>query len=146
QDTTITATVTGQDPLSNDVTGSDTATIDVISPAIDLLLTPSPATIYSGQTVTYTYRITNTGDTTLTDVTVVDDSGPVCAGATLAVGASETCSRSTTLDQDTTITATVTGLDPLGNDVTGSDTTAVKVISSEPDTKIYLPIIMTNRD
>ncbi|MDY7080775.1 MAG: prolyl oligopeptidase family serine peptidase, partial [Chloroflexota bacterium] len=94
--------------------------VDVIYPAIDLLLTPNPATIYSGQTVTYTYRITNTGDTTLTNVTVVDDSGPVCAEATLAVGASETCSRSTTLDQDTTITATVTGQDPLSNDVTGS--------------------------
>lgn len=72
---TSVATVTGQDPLSNDVTANDDVTVNVISPGIEVVVTSDQAVIYAGEAVTYTYRITNTGDVTLTGVTVVDDNG-----------------------------------------------------------------------
>ena len=53
---------------------------------------PGP-TVQVGQTVTWTYRVTNTGTVPLTGVTVVDDRGVTvtCPGTTLAVGQSMTC-------------------------------------------------------
>ena len=138
QTTINTAAVTGKDPLDNDVTGSDSTAVNVISPAIEVAVTPNQTTVYSGQVVTYTYQITNTGDITLTAVTVVDDNGTpgdggddliVCAGITLAAEATTSCSCSATRTQTTISIVTVTGKDPLDNDVTGSDSTAVNVIS-----------------
>ena len=149
QHTTITAIVTGQDPLGNDVTDSDSTTVNVISPAIEVAVTPNRSTIHNGEAVTYTYQITNTGDTTLTAVTLRDDNGTpgdsgddpiVCANITLTAGATTSCSRSATLTQTTTNTATVSGQDPLGNDVTDSDSTTVSVISLTT----YLPIVTRN--
>jgi len=154
QDTTNTATVSGQDPLGNDVTDSDSAAVNIISPAIEVTVTSNQTIIYSGQAVTYTYQITNTGDVTLTNVTLVDDKGTpgdsndditVCTNITLTAGATTSCSRSTTLNQDTTNTATASGQDPLGNDVTDSDSTTVIVQPSEEHpVNIYLPIIVKN--
>jgi pimeloyl-ACP methyl ester carboxylesterase len=155
QTTTSTATVTGQDPLDNNVTGSDSTTVNVISPAIEVTIMPNQTTIYSEQVVTYTYRITNTGDVTLTAVTLIDDNGtpgdssddvPVYTGITLTAGATASCSRSVTLTQTTTNTATATGLDPLDNPVTSSASTTVSVISQVPDVKIYVPIVIRNKD
>jgi len=146
QTTINTATVTGKDPLDNDVTGSDSTAVNVISLAIEVAVTPNQTTIHSGEVVTYTYQITNTGDITLTNVTVVDDNGTpgksdddvtVCADMTLTAGATQNCSRSMTLIQDTTSTATVTAQDPLGNDVTDSDSATVEVVYA-----IYLPIVI----
>lgn len=125
------------------------ASVDVIHPAIDLLVTPSRATIYPGQTVTYTYQLTNTGDITLTDVTVVNDNGApgdgndnltICEHASLPAGAMEICSYSTILTHATTQTATVTGRDPLGHVVTDSDSTTVVVHA-----KIYLPVVIRHK-
>jgi hypothetical protein len=53
---------------------------------------PGP-TVQVGSTVTWTYRVTNTGTVPLTGVAVVDDRGVAvsCPGTTLAVGQSMTC-------------------------------------------------------
>jgi len=128
-------------------TGS--TTVEVIHPSIDLVVVPNQALIHSGQTVTYTYYLTNTGDVTLTAVTLMDDSGTpgnssddltVCTGITLATGATRICSRSATLTQTTTNIATVTGQAPLGHDVTSSDSETVVVMLF----KNYLPLIFGN--
>jgi hypothetical protein len=155
QTTTNTVTVTGQDLLGHDVTGSDSATVNVISPAIEVTIRPDQTTIRSGQAVTYAYQITNTGDATLTGVILIDDNSTwvdssdditVCESITLVAGATASCSRNITLTQTTTNTATVTGQDPLGHDVTRSDSSTVSVTSPAPDGKIYLPIVTRNRD
>lgn len=155
QTTTNTATATGQDPLDNDVADSDSTTVNVISPAIKVTVTPHQATIYSGQAVTYTYQITNAGDTTLTAVTLVDDNGTpgdsrdditVCQDITLAAETTTSCTRSITLTQTTTNTTTVIGQDPLDNDVTDSDSTTVNVLAPTLDVRAYLPIITRNKD
>ncbi|HID06512.1 MAG TPA: hypothetical protein EYP10_05120, partial [Armatimonadetes bacterium] len=85
------------------ITGS--TSVNIIHPALDVTVTPSKMMIYRGQVVTYTYQITNTGDITLTNVTLADDNGTpgnsndditVCTNITLIVGAITSCSRSTT--------------------------------------------------
>jgi dienelactone hydrolase len=127
------------------VTGS--TSVDVIHPAIDMLVTPNQVVTYTGRTVTYTYQITNTGDITLTDVTVTDDQGTpednsddltVCANITMVVGAAVSCGRNVTPTQTMTSTAVVTGQDPLGNEVTERDSFTVKIISAYA----YLPIVI----
>jgi len=148
QTTTITATATGQDPLGNDVSDSDSTTVSVVSPAIDLLVTYQQTTIHSGELVTYTYQITNTGDVTLTDVTVVDDNGSpgdghddltVCEYPFLQAEATRSCTSSTTITRTTASIATVSGQDPLGRKVTDSDSTTI-IVGGE----IYLPIVTRN--
>ena len=74
------------DPLINEVTAngsgieSDVAvddlancTTDIIHPAIEIVKTVDDETVPIGTTVTFTYVVTNTGDTTLYDISVDDD-------------------------------------------------------------------------
>ena len=50
--------------------------------------------VVAGETVTWIYVVTNTGNTPLVDVTVTDDiEGVICTVATLAAGDSTTCER-----------------------------------------------------
>ncbi|WP_172832221.1 DUF7507 domain-containing protein [Nakamurella panacisegetis] len=110
--------------------GCATSTI-VQVPKIDLVKTANPTTVdKAGQTVTYSFLVTNTGNVTLTDAAVVDTafSGtgtpPVItcppAASSLAPGASVTCTAPyvvTQADVDAgmvTNTATATGTPPAG--------------------------------
>ena len=123
---------TGDDPLGNPVTDSDTADVDVINPAITIAKTPDSQQALAGDTVTFDITVTNTGDVDLTDVTVTDAVAPDCDAtfAALALGASESYSCSMVAGADDfTNTASVTGDDPLGNPVTDSDTADVDVIN-----------------
>lgn len=129
------------------VTGS--VAVDVIHPAINVLVTPDQTTVDTGQAVTYTYRITNTGDITVTAVTLVDDNGTpeasddditICTGVTLTAEATTSFSLSKILTQTATNTATVIGQDPLGHAVTHTDSATVVVTPA----KIYLPIVARN--
>jgi hypothetical protein len=130
---------------------TDSTSVDVIRPAVDVLVTPSQSTVYSGQAVTYTYQIANTGDITLTDVTLVDDNGTpgaggddltVCTDVVLAVGETTSYSRSITLAQTTTRTATVTGQDPLGTNIVDKDSATVVVQPDEFPVSIFLPVVI----
>lgn len=122
--------------------------IAIIHPAIDVLVIPTQTLVDEGQTVTYTYQLTNSGDITLTGVLVVDDNGTpgedsddltICADLTLTAGASQSCgSRSAVLNEDTTSTATATGRDPLGRYVSVTDSTTVAVTGM----RLYLPLVV----
>ena len=131
-DFTNTATVTAQDPLNNQITDTDTATVDVIAPAITIQKTADNPTILTGDDVTFTITVTNTGDTQLTNVTITDPQVPACDTTypTLAIGASQTHTcTATTVGADFTNTATVTAQDPLNNQITDTDTATVDVIA-----------------
>ncbi|WP_431070875.1 DUF7507 domain-containing protein [Microbacterium phyllosphaerae] len=133
------ASVTAQSALG---TATDGAEADVTVPAVNsIVLTKSPSTVIdvdggaqvtSGDTIAYTFTVTNTGTTTLTNAQITDPmlGGPVvCAaltGASLAPGASMTCAPvEYTLTQDdidagiVRNTASVTADAPVG---TVSDT------------------------
>ncbi|MBQ6481419.1 MAG: DUF11 domain-containing protein, partial [Anaerolineaceae bacterium] len=84
-----TATATGKDPKNNDVSASDDATVTTLrEPGITVTKTTSPKEGYKlGDTVTYTIVVKNTGNLTLTDITITDDlTGSEWNDITLAPG------------------------------------------------------------
>ncbi|RMF30873.1 MAG: hypothetical protein D6759_11090, partial [Chloroflexi bacterium] len=143
------ATASGQDPLGHPVSDTGSAAVTVISPALAATVVPTPALVYSGSRVTFTYRLTNTGDVTLTQVAVVDDNGTpgepgddltVCAGLTLPAGATAQCARSLVVTMAITSSATVAGLDPLGHRTVVSIPTVVSVMP--PLIILYVPFVV----
>ncbi|MER5645461.1 hypothetical protein [Streptosporangium sp. NPDC002524] len=144
-----TAAATGTPPTGPAVTSpTSTATVTITSaPGIALLKTASPATVTAvGRTITYSYRVTNTGNRTLTGVTVTNTafsgtgtpSAIICPVTTLAPQATTTCTRTyvTTqadVDAGTIVnTATATGTPPTGPPVTSAPSTATVTITSAP--------------
>ena len=88
----------------------------------------SATEVKKGETVTYTYRITNTGDTKLTNIQVRDDQlGTItCPQTSLNVGEAMSCTKSVVINQDTTNKVTVTA--KLGSKtITDSDQVTVKL-------------------
>jgi uncharacterized repeat protein (TIGR01451 family) len=127
-----TGTATGTPPSGPNVTAQSSVTIPAVQhPAVTIIKTAS-VTSYSaaGQTITYYYKVTNTGNVTLTKVTVTDPmpglSALSCPDTTLAPGASETCTATyTTTAANLTgnglsNTGTVVGTPPKGPPVTAS--------------------------
>jgi uncharacterized repeat protein (TIGR01451 family) len=146
-DFTNSATATGTPPVGNVVSATDTALVDVIHPAIDIAKTPDTQTIVSGSTATFTLAVTNTGDVSLTNVTVSDALAPNCARtfATLTAGQKQTytCTRAN-VTADFTNSATATGTPPVGSAVSDTDTALVDVIhpaidiAKTPDTQVIV--------
>ncbi len=129
-----TATATGTPPTGGDVTATDgTHTPIISSPAITLdKKAGAPTGVRAGDTITYTFTVTNTGNVTLDPVSVNDPKvGTVtCPVTTLAPGASTTCTAApyvlTQADVDAAKvdnTATASGTPPSGPDVTATDGT-----------------------
>ncbi len=130
EDTINTATATGTDPDGNDVTDSDDEEVTVIlESGIEIIKTADETSVDPGTTVDYEFVVTNIGDTTLTNVTVTDPliSDISCPQTTLISGSSMICTGSMVIDEDTINTATATGTDPDGGDVTDSDIEEVEV-------------------
>ena len=84
---TNSATATGTPPAGADVTATDTANVTVINPAISIAKTPDTQTIVAGTTATFTIKVTNSGDATLTNVVVTDALAPGCARTQVGVPA-----------------------------------------------------------
>jgi uncharacterized repeat protein (TIGR01451 family) len=127
------ATVNATPPGGLDaVSDTDPSHYFGIDPAIDLeKLTngedadaePGPSVLV-GEPITWTYVITNTGNVTISAVTLVDDRlGAVdCPGTTLAVSESVTCSAfGTAVGGQYVNVATATGLPTVGPEVEASD-------------------------
>lgn len=109
------------------------------NPAIHVMKTAAPMALPSGPgPVTYTYRVTNPGAYTLSDITIVDDKvSPIyVSGDTNGNGLLETdevwiYTATTTLTETTTNTVTVGGT---GNGVPVSDTAIITVVVTQPET------------
>jgi hypothetical protein len=128
QNTTNTATATGVDQLSTSVQAQASATIQGINPAISVTKTPSSTKVENGASVTYTYNVTNTGDTSLT-VNLTDSIyGTLFTGKVLAPGASNITTIVRTLTVNITNIATATGVDQLSTTVQAQATATVTVI------------------
>jgi hypothetical protein len=139
-----TATVTGTDKFGNTVTDTDTATVDVIHPAIDIEKT-GPASATVGDVLNYVLTVTNPGDVGFAalEVGVTDprcSQPPVLTGKgadatpnSLDPGDTWTyaCSAATTGQQPGTFvnTAIVTGRDFLGTTVTDRDDFPTELIA-----------------
>ncbi|MEX1020461.1 MAG: hypothetical protein WDZ49_12430, partial [Litorilinea sp.] len=125
QPTTNLATVSGVDSLSNTVTATATAFVDVPSTGIVLDKQASAAYVRAGSIVTYTYDVTNTGTISWTDVAVEDDlCSPVQAvdgtEGVIAPSARRTFTCTAVLLRDTTNVATATATLVTTGTITGT--------------------------
>lgn len=87
----------------------------------------------AGESVDYTYNVTNTGTTTLRDVSVVDDTlGQVCTVRTLFAGQAESCSVSGVASADQRNVGTVTATSGVNTAVavSASDSTSHTVVGA----------------
>jgi uncharacterized repeat protein (TIGR01451 family) len=129
-----TATVRGdteEGEGGEEVTDTDDHVVDIIHPGIAIVKTVSDSTVDVGTTVTYTYVVTNTGDTTLFNVSVDDDVlGHIGTITSLAAGASATLTATFTVGAEPVINVgTATGVDVLGGHVTDIDDASVTPIA-----------------
>jgi uncharacterized repeat protein (TIGR01451 family) len=129
-DFTNTAIVTGMLPGGDAVTGSDTAFVDVLQPAIEIAKMPDSQAVISGGAAAFTIAITNTGEVTLTDVAVSDALVSNCSRTVTELAAGEGISyacAATNVVTDFINTAVVTGTPPSAPEVTAVDTATVVV-------------------
>jgi len=68
-----TANVFGTSPQDTQVTDDDDWSVDILNPAISVVKSADTEVAAPGDTVTYSYTVTNTGDCILYDVSLVDD-------------------------------------------------------------------------
>jgi uncharacterized repeat protein (TIGR01451 family) len=126
-------TTPGGDPV--DSTPDDAVVGVVPVQALDLVKSADPTTVSApGDTVVYTYEVTNNGSQTVTNLAIAELFGgagtaptATCLVTTLTVGASTTCTATYTVTQTDidagtiTNTAHATGTDPAGNEVVSND-------------------------
>lgn len=151
-----TATATATDPDRATVSGGDTAVV-LVPAASSLSLDKQAGAVTDtdvpvngagdlGDTITYTFLVTNTGNTTLTIVSISDPALNLAAlqcVATLAPGEATTCTAVHALTQDevddggiiNTATATAVPPNPSDPPATGTDT-AVTTVASDPSVTI----------
>ncbi|MDH2430446.1 hypothetical protein [Sphaerisporangium sp. TRM90804] len=159
-----TAVASGTPPAGPAVSsGPSTATVTIeAAPSVSLLKTASPSVAsLAGQTITYSYTVVNTGNTTLTGVSAADTvfSGtgtpPVvtCPVTTLAPQASTTCTGTyvtTQADADVGVivnTAVASGTSPTGPAVSSAPSTATVTFESAPGlslSKRAFPVTVTS--
>ncbi len=129
-----TVAANGITPSGGAVTGTDTLTLatPAAAPAVQISKTAAPTPFGPvGSAVTYSFAVQNTGNVTLSNLTVTDPIDPAysCAIATIAPGSTDSsCNLSLTISQaqvdagSITNTASVVGSDPFGTPVADSDT------------------------
>ncbi|MCL2737192.1 MAG: DUF11 domain-containing protein, partial [Propionibacteriaceae bacterium] len=131
------ATATGKDPSGSTVTSNTSGTM-VPAPSLSVAKSASQRSVTTaGDTVNYSFLVTNTGLVPLTGVGVTDTKvGPVsCPVTTLAAGASTTCTASYTVtaaditNGQIVNTATAQGTDSAGDPVTSATSTVTTPVS-----------------
>jgi uncharacterized repeat protein (TIGR01451 family)/LPXTG-motif cell wall-anchored protein len=137
--TVNTATVVAVDDEGTEARNTATATVEVTDPRLAIDKTASPSSAAPGDTVVYTYVVTNPGDQPLTDVVVSDDK---CSPVTFVGG---DAADDAVLDQEETWTytcsvvvgtslgdltniGTVTAKDPSGATVSADDSETIAVV------------------
>jgi uncharacterized repeat protein (TIGR01451 family) len=143
------ATVAGEAPLGTPVSDTDDETVDLLQqPDIEIVKTGSITSgdgSSVGDTITYNFTVTNTGNVTLDPVGVTDPldglSAISCPKTALDPDESMTCSATYDIDQDDIDAgdvdneATATGTPPSGPDVDDEDTETVN-LSQDPSLSV----------
>lgn len=126
-----TATVVGTDERERATDDEDDHLVDIINPAIQIIKTVDDDGPNPGDTITFSYEVTNTGDTTLFDVLVTDDQlGDIGTIDELAPGEVVTLTKDDVVqsDQSAINIGTATGEDVLGLEVTDSDDEFISIV------------------
>jgi uncharacterized repeat protein (TIGR01451 family) len=155
---TNSATATGTPPSGPNVTSTDTAPVTVTPPppkgtettetashpAIAIVKDPASQTVAVGGTATFHITVTNTGDVTLSNVTVTDPLSTDCSRTlgTLAAGQSKSysCTKSGVTAGFTNV-ATATGKPPTGAAVKASDHANVSASPLKPPAAPRIAIV-----
>jgi uncharacterized repeat protein (TIGR01451 family) len=127
--TADTATAVGVDMLGTKVSATAAATVTVVLvPQIKLTKVVSATTVKSGTMVTYTFNVTNVGDTAMSAVNVTDSPyGLIASGLSLTPGQFKVFTKTVAMTATTADTATAVGMDQLGNKVSASASVTVTV-------------------
>ena len=143
----VTVSGTGADS-GKTVNSTATCSTDILHPAIDIDKTVSDESVTPGTTVTYTFVVTNTGDTTLFDIVVTDDvMGEIGTIDQLEPGESATLTADFVVgDVAVTNVAVARGHDILGRVVEASDDANVTVVLVETPTTPPPPTPFTGSD
>ncbi|MFB9684604.1 DUF7507 domain-containing protein [Amycolatopsis plumensis] len=144
-DFTNTVQATGTSALGDALDGVASAPVDVLHPALGLTKTADRPAYRAGDAATFAIKVTNTGDTELSDVQVADPKTPSCAlSGALAPGESRTttCTAQAPI-ADGVNTASALGTDELGQQVTATaDAPAPTIAPAVEVTKtVDLPVI-----
>ncbi len=142
---TNTATATADGPQGGSVSSNSSSATVTYGPLTLTKSTTSAGYGKSGDTIPYSYTVTNGNPVTLTDVSDTDSLIPdvSCPSSSLAGGASETCTGTYTVTQadvdagSVTNSASATGTDGDGNTVT-SGTASVTVLASQATSSLSL--------
>ena len=124
------------------VFAEDDHLVDLLNPGIGVVKTVDDATPALGQTITFTYRVTNTGDADLVSVTVVDDQlGLIGTIARLEQGESVLLTKTMVVAADSPLIniATASGSDELGRVVEGIDDATITIVGGTVVEPIPLP-------
>jgi hypothetical protein len=158
-----TGSVSADSPFGVSVSASDSSHYFGSAPGITIDVATSgpgdglsdPPFIDSGDTVTWTYTVTNTGNVTLTGVSVTDSKTGTVSGcdATIAPGDSSSCTATGTaevspVDTPYTNTGIATGTPPVGADVSDSDSSSYFGSNSSIDISVTNtgPVVVTGDD
>ncbi len=117
------------------VCDDDPHSLIVIHPKINIVKTADPTSTEPGNTVTYSYDVTNSGDTELTNVVVTDDIlGDIGTIASLKPGETKTLTGSFTVAEDSPRTniGTACGQDALRLTVCDTDPATITIVLPIP--------------
>ncbi len=131
-----TVVANGSDFAHNDVTAQDSASVLIVHPALDVVKSVSPTRVSNtvNNTIQIYANVTNTGDTTLTNVSVVDSiAGNLsCPLTTLTPGQTMLCTGTYIIPAGTnatssTDTVTASGCDAFGGCVSDTSNATVEI-------------------
>ena len=128
---TNTATVKAIDQLERSSTASDSTFVTTIKPGIAIVKTANPTGVSPGDEVTFTYTVTNIGDTALHNVTVTDDVlGAIGTIGTMAAGETKVLTKKQTVVAGGPLrnVATASGSDVLGLKVTATAAAEISIV------------------
>lgn len=126
-----TATAAATDELGKQITATAEAPAPTIAPAVEVTQTANPPVIHTGDAVTFTVAVKNTGDSPLAPVKVTDDTTTSCSRTFdgLAAGATQTYTCTANPSTTTTSHVTATGTDLAGQPVAATAPATVTVIT-----------------
>jgi Flp pilus assembly protein TadG len=134
-------TAIGSDPQGNVVSSSDSATVQVINPAIDLTVAAQPRIIHPGDTVVFTYQVMNTGDVILPYVSVADNLGTTVNSTNLDVGQAVFWRVPYRIYTTTHNVLVASGTDPLGYTVNDYEVVTIQVEEPLEPIEIWEPLL-----
>jgi uncharacterized repeat protein (TIGR01451 family) len=138
---TNTAIACGDDPAELEVCDNDEHSLVVIHPSVEIVKTADPIT-GGPRDVTYTYVVTNTGDSVLTDIVVSDDVlGEIGVIDELQPGASETLEMTVPVDESSPVRniGKACGDDELDEQTCDTDDAVIAVVLAQVEERPELP-------